>query len=409
MTSPGCFDQDHKRITGDAAHRGRSRGRSTIAAGLAASIAVFCPAVAAGSAHAQVAGQTPPLSPADVVPPTEAADIDAIRAKALAGLRQHYPEGTAVLVRRDAHAKAHGCVKAVFKVDTDLAPELRVGTFARVGQSHKAWIRFSNGAFHPGADTGYDGRGLALKIIYADPGDGVAARDPAVHDILMINHPAFFSSTAADYRAFADAGALAGATDGLKGYFLPSLNPFGWRLRQARIAYNIASKSITSPLQASYFSMAPFTFGANRWVKYSARPCPRAAPAAAQGSAPRSENFLREALVSTLDREPACFELMVQERKGDMPLDDATVEWSEAVSPYRRVGEIAVPKQSVASVARDLFCEAVTFNPWRAPAAHAPAGGINRVRKAVYDATSEYRSKRNSVGPIDPQAEWDGK
>ena len=66
---------------------------------------------------------------------------------------------------------------------------------------------------------------MALKILDAAPGG-------QAHDILMINHPAFFSSDAVDYRDFADAGALTGDLRGLFGYFLPGWNPFNWRWRQ---------------------------------------------------------------------------------------------------------------------------------------------------------------------------------
>ena len=78
---------------------------------------------------------------------------------------------------------------------------------------------------------------MALKILDAAPGG-------QAHDILMINHPAFFSSDAVDYRDFADAGALTGDLRGLFGYFLPGRNPFNWRWRQALIAYRIATAPI---------------------------------------------------------------------------------------------------------------------------------------------------------------------
>src|SRR5262245_39186635 len=45
---------------------------------------------------------------------------------------------------RDAHPKAHGCVRAVFRVEKDLPPDLAQGVFVP-GRSYKAWIRFSNG------------------------------------------------------------------------------------------------------------------------------------------------------------------------------------------------------------------------------------------------------------------------
>jgi hypothetical protein len=42
--------------------------------------------------------------------------------------------------RRDAHPKAHGCVRAMFQVEKDLPPNLAQGVFVP-GKSYLAWIR----------------------------------------------------------------------------------------------------------------------------------------------------------------------------------------------------------------------------------------------------------------------------
>jgi hypothetical protein len=328
-------------------------------------------------------------------------NIDAIRARALLELKQQYPEGISIVVRRDAHAKAHGCVKATFKVDADLETGLRVGTFSTPGKASKAWLRFSNGAFHPGADTGLDGRGMAIKLM-----DSSGTDPRTVHDILMINHPVFFSPNIADYRSFADDGALTGASAGLRHYFIPSLNPWTWRLRQALIAYRIVSHEVVSPLTAQYYSMTPYQFGPDRTVKYAARPCARDStevPATAE----KSPNFLREAMQRQLAKKGACFDLLVQMRKAGMSIDDATEQWSETESPFRRVGQILIPPQLFSAPERDRFCEDLSFNPWNAPTEHLPVGGMNRVRKAVYDDISAYRKQRNNVIPQDPETVWD--
>src|SRR4051795_6975830 len=60
--------------------------------------------------------------------------------------------------RRDAHAKAHGCVKADFSVKANIPVELRRGVFAAT-RSFSAWIRFSNGDGKLQDDHTRDGRG----------------------------------------------------------------------------------------------------------------------------------------------------------------------------------------------------------------------------------------------------------
>lgn len=336
------------------------------------------------------------------IPVGEGQAINTIVSRAVAELRKRYPPG-AELMRRDAHAKGHGCVKATFRVDENLPAELQVGTFSP-GKKYRAWVRFSNGAFEPGADTGMDGRGMALKIMdLSSAGD--AASPGAVHDILMINYPVFFSPDAVDYAEFAAAGALTGDPDGLKRYFFPSYNPFRWRLRQGLIAYRIASQKITSPLSTQYFSMVPYLFGPGRAVKYSARECtPTDGPRGTDLSAP---DFLKNTMQEQLRHGPACFELMVQERRNGMSIEDATAEWSEDESPFRRVGLITIPQQQFDTAERMAFCENAAFNPWNAPPEHRPLGSINRVRKAVYEKISAERHSRNGVPVADPVSAWD--
>lgn len=57
-------------------------------------------------------------------------------------IRKEYSTGIAL---RDAHPKAHGCVRAEFKVDEVLPKNLVQGVFIP-GKTYQAWIRFSNGS-----------------------------------------------------------------------------------------------------------------------------------------------------------------------------------------------------------------------------------------------------------------------
>jgi hypothetical protein len=334
-------------------------------------------------------------------PPGEADAIKTIVSLALKALAERYPEG-APLVRRDAHAKQHGCVRATFEVGNNVPAQLRVGLLAKPGEIFKSWIRFSNGAFEPGADTGMDGRGMALKILY----EQVPAGARTSHDILMINHPVFFSPDAIDYLDFARAGALTGNSEGLKRYFLPSYAPWTWRVRQGLIAYRIASKKIQSPLLTQYFSMVPYEFGAGKAVKYSARPCSADARDSLADKDKNDANFLRIAMREHLRHAPACFHFLLQERGPDMSIEDATSEWSESAASYVEVGTIRIPEQQFDIPETDKFCESLTFNPWNAPAEHQPLGSINRVRKSLYEAISAYRSARNKVDKTDPLQFW---
>ena len=310
------------------------------------------------------------------------------------------------VVRRDAHAKAHGCVKAIFQVDEQLPEKLRVGTFAQPGKRFKAsypllQTGLSSLAPTPG-QTAVDGSENHRAKTLTIPSCSRRILIP-VHDILMINYPVFFSPNVADYKDFADAGALTGNVDALKRYFASGFNPFAWRVRQGYVAYRIASGPLSSPLGAEYFSMTAFAYGSGRAVKYSAKAC-----SSAPTPPPRTKtyDFLGDALYSTLLEGEACLELLVQERVGDMSVEDALTEWPQSQSIYRRIGTIRISAQDTRAAGRIDFCENLTFNPWHAPKDQRPLGGINRVRQAVYDAISSYRLLRNKASESDPNEGW---
>ena len=74
-----------------------------------------------------------------------------------------------------------------------------------------------------------------------------------------------------------------------------------------------------------------------------------------------------------------------------MPIEDASVEWHEAESPYRTVAHIRIPKQEVD---RGATCERLSFNPWHARVEHTPLGNFNRARRAIYGAMADFRLTR---------------
>ena len=73
------------------------------------------------------------------------------------------------------------------------------------------------------------------------------------------------------------------------------------------------------------------------------------------------------------------------------PIENAMVEWTKEVSPWQTVARIRIPPQSVDDPARISRCEQMAFNPWHALAEHRPLGGMNRARREIYRALSEFR------------------
>lgn len=82
----------------------------------------------------------------EALAPNEEAATREIEQHILATLKKNF---TAPPMKRDVHAKHHGCVKAQFQVQNQaLPPALRVGIFAQ-NQNFPAWVRFSNGGSDP--------------------------------------------------------------------------------------------------------------------------------------------------------------------------------------------------------------------------------------------------------------------
>ncbi len=128
----------------------------------------------------------------EVVPENEEAATQQIVRMIKASVRDDAKNG---LARRDAHAKAHGCVRAEFRVLDNLPEKVRVGILGEA-RAYPAWIRFSNGSGKLQDDSVGDARGMAIKLM------GVERSDSSTQDFLMISHPVFFVRNAADFVEF---------------------------------------------------------------------------------------------------------------------------------------------------------------------------------------------------------------
>lgn len=346
---------------------------------------------------AGTAGAAGASSFGEEVPPSEAASIAAIRA-AIVDAYHHQLGTPGSLASRDAHAKAHGCVRATFTVLPRLAPELRAGVFARP-RSYPALIRFSNGFRAERDDHAGDGRGMAIKLI------GVAGRKllereawEPTQDFLLINFPVFFVRNAADYVPFV----AAEARSRLDQFFAS-------RPHEAGIAAATGAQVIGNVLDQSYFSMTAYRLGRVA-VKYRARPvaCGTRSPITDDGGGAASgdPDYLRAGLAARLATAPACFDFMVQQRSAPerMPVEDPTVPWSETAAPFVTVASITIPPQQFGSAADRSFCETLSFTPWHSLPEHRPLGGINRVRRTVYETISTLRHQLNRAPRSEPTA-----
>ncbi|MGJ0484642.1 MAG: catalase family protein [Methylomicrobium sp.] len=333
-------------------------------------------------------------------------------------LSEHYSEPIQML--RGVHLQSYGCVKAVFQIDPELPKEYRIGLFEKPGKRYGSMIRFTNATalVNPAIDkTGkHDCRGMALKVFNVE--GNVLSQDHGGHnqDFLMINQPNFALANIEEYLRLQRI--LDTQNDKLDVFFAPLLLR-DLRLNNAKknailkyieaenieaddiprilsifkIVQSIQTTQVTNPLGISYFSATPFLFGPDRVMKFSARPHIEMPPTPVPQ--PSADNYLRNSIIESLKgNEPIIFDFLVQVRNdvSETDIEDATTIWDEKIHPFVKVATITIPSpQEVDNAETIARCEHLAFTPWHALPEHQPIGGINRLRKTIYEASAEYR------------------
>ena len=345
-------------------------------------------------AHAEQAAAAvatpPPLTKFEKAPPGEAEQIGQIISLTTQLLQMRYPEGMA---RRGVHPKDHGCVKATFTVNPDIPQQYRAGVFARPGKKYPAWIRFSNATPFLAPDLGKNGpdsRGMAIKLIGVEGETLLNEPGAKTQDFLLINLPAFAFPNVSEYLEVTKIQ-LANHDD-IRPFLAPPLSPE--RKKTLGVVTKIKQTNVGNPLESPYFSAAPFLYGSDRVAKFSVTP--RSAEKTPVPANPTT-NYLREAMKKSLDPangKPAVFDFKVQLRNDDsLPIEDATAEWSETTAPQQNVATIEIDRQDFDNAFQVTECEHMAFTPWHGLTAHRPIGGINRLRRDVYIASSKFRSQ----------------
>jgi hypothetical protein len=163
----------------------------------------------------------------------------------------------------------------------------------------------------------------------------------------------------------------------------------------------------TNVLGETFFTQGPVLYG-----KYMAKLsiAPVSAGLVALKDAPvdlkNHPNGLREAVVSFFGSSAAEWELRVQlcTDLEKMPIEDASVEWPQELSPYVTVARISAQPQSTWNDAcAAAVDDGMAFSPWHGVAAHRPLGAIMRVRRAAYAFSSQFRAQYNRTALAEPR------
>ena len=324
-------------------------------------------------------------------------------------------EGTGRAVR-GAHAKTLGVVKAEVEIFGDVPPPYTQGIYAKPG-SHGALIRFSSASNHLGPDAHLGPvLGFAIKIFDVD-GTKLVEEEPdsKTFDLVLKNNPTFIANTAKHYLFIQEIGNdsakyLARGKAGLHELLTDLLTGKGtlpqedWAWDELFAFVKATQTPVRNPLLSTYWTMASVRHG-----DYVAKV--RVAPDAESAAhvIHRELDFssgpevFGPTLVDELQARAFDFDLQVQlcTDLDAMPVNDATVEWPEKLSPFVTVGRVHLPRQDISGPENFEKGDALAFNQWRVTSDHRPLGEIMDVRR-IYSASAKVRRTLNHQPQTEP-------
>ncbi len=293
---------------------------------------------------------------------------------------------------RAGNTKTYGVVKGEFEVLPDLADNLRQGVF-RHPKTYPAWVRFAGPGPLAPADMKDNGiLSIGIKLMDVE-GEKLLDDEKWTQDFTGISAPTFTTPNIIENlklqrQVFEETPLF---------YFI---NPFDSHFLDG-IMQGLYSKTQTSPLEVQYFSCVAYLFGDGQAIHYSIKPCSNEKTKILRKP---SANYLREAMVKTLSTKEVHFDFMIQFQTDayGMPIENASVEWPEKLSPFIPVARVRLPAQRFDSKSQLAFAENLSYNPWHCIADHRPLGNQNRARKAIYLELSELRQTMNGETRIEP-------
>jgi hypothetical protein len=248
------------------------------------------------------------------------------------GKSQEFGKGRAL------HRKQIIALRATFDVLPDLPEPARHGLFAAAGR-HDAWIRLSNGSADRAADVKSDIRGFAIKVFCVSGPSAIGSQDTASQDVLLINHSAFAFAKSDEFVGLTLAtikGAGALLKHLWKRYGL--LAGIGLSGRLARIV----AKPFGSFACETFYSAAPIACG-----PYAARL--RLIPVGDPPPTEYTQDWARD-LKSRLTHAQLTFDFQLQffSNESCTPIEDASIDWQEAMAPYVTVARLTIHRQGLA-------------------------------------------------------------
>ncbi len=288
-------------------------------------------------------------------------------------------------VSRALHAKGRGGFEAEFTVLSDLPAHARFGLFAEP-KTFKAYVRLSNGSPRHQSDRRFDVRGFAIKVVGVDGAKVIPGMEHLkTQDFLTIRTSSITFRTADEFVAFVQ------AASGHPALLVPKMIRSIGLGRTLQIVKRLAASSKV-PAQSfaagSFYSAAPVKYG-----PYAARFSLRAH---APSDAAFSPTDFAVDMANRLRAGDVSYDFMVQffvdEKRS--PIEDASVDWAESISPYVKVAQLVIRQQDAdSSEGRQVTerVETLSFDPWHALVDHRPLGGVMRARNVAYRVSTQER------------------
>jgi len=296
------------------------------------------------------------------------------------------------VAERAGNTKTYGVVRAEFRVVEDIPVIFKKGIFAEA-KTFPAWIRFSGpGPLSPPdvADAGILSVGVKVMGV---AGEKLLDDERWTQDFLGISCPTFTTpNTRENLKLQREIYARTPVF-----YFF---KPFDSHLLDA-VMQGLFARMNRSPLEVQYWSCVPYLCGEGLAVKYSVRPT----------SSQRTKipwnppaDWLRQSLTMRLASEDVELEFLIQKQTNPrrMPIEDASIEWPERLSPFIPVAKINIPRQRFESPEQLAFADVLSYNPWHTTATHRPLGNQNRARRLIYTRLSALRQAMNDVQHLEP-------
>lgn len=304
---------------------------------------------------------------------------------------------------RAVHAKSHGLLRGELRVLDGLPEPLAQGLFA-AARRYPVVMRISTPPAEMLDDRVSLPRGMALKVMGVEGARVDGSEGDTTQDFLFVDGPVF---AAPDAKGFLRSLKLLASTTDKAPNAKRVLSSVLQGVEKAVEAVGGKSGTLismgghpeTHPLGATFFTQVPLRYGIYiaKLQLVPVSPALQALENAPIDLADKPDGT-REAVTDFVRQNPAVWELRAQlcvdlER---MPIEDASVEWPQELSPFIAVAQITADPQDGWSetLAREID-DGMAFNPWHALADHRPLGNVMRARKVAYPASSKFRGERN--------------